>query len=637
MNEGVEEILAALIPAIEKLATKLDNTASQTVKLDVDDLTKSKKAKLKILFDYMKSEFKTYLEAIVSINETLKKNKLGGDSSESGKPLAEDGARRVGGRIINVKIEDINPRVVKLIRDEILEALSVTKEKEKQEKTKPSYLLGLLALIAGVIIGILSYINDWWKKIRAFFGRLKIFDFIGDLLRAFKNKVFKFFSGVYRAIAESKLAQRIRGFFSGVWQRIANSRLGIFVTETFARIKKAITESKLFKSLSSLFSDESFLGKTLKRISDFFKGEGAAGRAIQRVGKLFGFVKNTISGFLGLIGKIVNAGKVAIKTAFNILKSSPLFTVGKVIGRLLGPILLIFELITNTIDSIKEQGLSFKSVMDGLLGGIVSFLTLGILNFRNIKNISDKITQAFKEGNIVEGVMRIILAIPDLIFQGIGKITSFIVGFFGGPELKATVENFFKGGLTDKIIGLSRQIISAITSPIVKLLSVIKRVFNIDVMAWVNSMIDKVPGARTLFNFAKGQTPKEREEIVKQPTLTNLKEQEKKPGVFDDLFKDNEAPRIEAALDSKEGDYDDNNIMQQPSDFEEMTDIAEETNIDIKQLATLMKEQTEILKQTRDALASMRPNTNISSINSNTVIQNHDNGINAWRQSVHSS
>ena len=41
MNEGVEEILAALIPAIEKLATKLDNTASQTVKLDVDDLTKS--------------------------------------------------------------------------------------------------------------------------------------------------------------------------------------------------------------------------------------------------------------------------------------------------------------------------------------------------------------------------------------------------------------------------------------------------------------------------------------------------------------------------------------------------------------------------------------------------------------------
>lgn len=619
-----EEVLADFLAAIEKLSDKIEKMgqASAPIKIDVDDLTKSKKAKLKTLFDYMKSEFKNYLKEIIGSAGK------GGAVAKEEKTLVESGAQRVGGKIINVKIEDINPRIVKLLRDEIIEALGTKKaEEQKPETKKPNWILGLLALLAGVIVGFFSFVRDWFRKIKAFLRSLKIFETLGGIVRFFKSKFMNAISRIWKAVAESKLGQAVGRFFG--------------------RIIAAIKNSKIFKWLKSLVGEESALGRLLRRIGRFFKAEGAAGRGIKAIGSGVKAVGKIFGSIGRLFGRVVKIAKGVVGKMFGILTKSPLFKIGKVFGRLLGPVIAIFDIITNTIGSVEKQGLSFKSVLDGLLGGIVSFFTFGILNFENIKKITDKITEAFSEGNIVEGVLRILMSIPDLIFQGIGKIATWVAGFFG-PEFKAKVEKFFSGSFTDKIFGMWKSVLKFIASPIIKVLNWLKETFDIDIVGWIKSL----PGVQTVLDWFQKNKPKERPETETQTGTQTAQPEQKEAGFMDKLkgmFNDekSEEQTPEGALPEDyenedaqpESAFDTSATEQGNEESAEPSLTADDLKSNMGVLAKILQDQLQVLKDTRDALASMseRPNTGgtaVNSISNNTIVNNQMATIDMWRKNV---
>jgi hypothetical protein len=629
-----EEIFNNLLDAIASLNDKIENTGKNndgSIKVDVDDLVRTKKAKLKELFSFVKAEFKNYLTDI--LKNTQSNSNQTNEQLKDSAILAEEGARRVGGRIQNVKLEDINPRVLKMIRDEIIEALGTRDQAEKQEeKKKPNWLLGIIALLAGVLIGIIDFVRDWWKKLKGLLGTLKLTEFLGTVGRFLKNKFLNFIRGVFAFIKNSKLFQILSSYIDDIILKIKNS--------------------KFFKTLAGLFSEESFLGKVLKRIRNFFSGEGKAGKVVKTIGSVFSGVQKAFSTIGRGFSAILNAVKTAGSTIWNIIKKSPLFGIGRVIGRLLGPIIAVFDIITNTFNSIKEQGLSFKSVLDGLLGGIVSFFTLGILNFKNIKNLTDKITDAFSEGNIIEGVMRILLSVPDLIFQGIGKITSWLAGFFGGPELKKKVDDFFSGGLTDKLFKLGKTILQTITSPIIKALDYIKQIFGIDIGGWILEMAKKIPGGDWIIKQLSGfkERPdkplkQEQQQIQQQQPVPEFnKKKDESKGLFDFNF-DSLFDNIEANTDSnkelvqKINEQQESNYEVEPNEVIEPTTTYAESNIamsdKIGNLASILKEQLEVLRETKEYLSNLNANnTNVSAINNNTVIHNQPSSIDMFRRSL---
>lgn len=628
-----EEIFNSFIDAIDKLSKKIDNLSKSTQDNSIESLTKNNKPKVKLLFDYAKSEFKEYLEALLTLGNAAAKKT--GTNQESEKPLAEEGARRIGGRIVNVRIEDINPRIVKLLRDEIIEALGTKKEERKfQESKKPNWLISLLALLAGVLFGILDFVKDWFRALKGLLKTLNFMPLLRGAAAVLNDRFLRAINRVFNAVKASKFVQSIAAFFS--------------------RILATIRGSKIFQWLSRIFGSNSFLGKMISRIGNFFRGTGAVGRGLQKIGNALNFAKNIFARIGSVISKFVAMARGVVSKMFGMLAKSPLFRIGRIFGRILGPVIAIFDIITNMIGSIKQQGLSFKSVLDGLLGGIVSFFTLGILNFQNVKKLTDKISAAFSEGNIIEGVMRIILTLPDLIFQGIGKITSWVAGKIFGEDVKKKVQDFFSGSFTDKIFNALNKIRALLLWPIKKILGFIKEKFNIDIVAWARSLLDKAPEwVKKLVNNFSG--PKDRSnEIVSTPVIeakiTSPQEvaaQKEEENWMEKLFKETEDTNenLEELKDAKDEELAEYKEPVFESDAEYMPPevaIASRmesidtsgSNIDIGSLIEVLTEQLKVLKDVRDNLMNVNNSTNTSTINNSTIVQNAHNSIDIWRKSV---
>lgn len=615
-----EELFNKFIEAVDKLSKKIDNLSKASADNSLDSLIKTKKPKLKQLFDYTKSEFKDYLQALLTLGKAANFNNQGLQDGE--KPLAEEGAKKVGGRIVNVKIEDINPRIVKLLRDELVEALGEKKtERERTEAKKPNWLLALLALLAGVLVGIFDFVKDWFKRLKGFLTGLRIADYIGDVLRFFKVKFFDFISDLFKALKETKFGQALSGLYNRILARIKNS--------------------KLFQSLARLFSEESFLGRLIRRIGRIFNAEGAVGRGIKSLGKAVSILGTVFKKIRGFVGTIVQGVKGVFGTIANIIKNSPLFKIGRIIGRLLGPIIAIFDIITNTINSVKEQGLNFKAVLDGVLGGILSFFTIGILNFQNIKKITDKITEAFSEGNIVEGTMRILLALPDLIFQGIGKVLTWVSGFFG-EDFKTKVQDFFSGSFTDKVFSIFNSIKEFLLWPIVKMLEFVKKYFDIDVVGWFQQKIANAPG--WLKALLSGSELKVRPETTNVPTSkpaeqasvleANKDQKDQQENLTNAVEKSNELTKIKKS--EPESSFDTEDLRVRPPEFAIANTMQTKAtnNLDVNTLIKVLTEQLDILKQVRDNIMNVRGGTAVSSVSNNTIVQNAPNSIDIWRKSV---
>jgi hypothetical protein len=496
------DTVAKLTEALDKMNEKISKMQDNA--FYIDEFRKTKNAKFKTFADLIKKEFKDYLAKLAGGGDSNSKVPEGAASE-----LAESGAKRIGGPVNKVRIEEVNPAVFKMLRDVLIGIMPRKEEEAKEKKKGFNFIYGLLALLAGVIVGVIEYIGSWFNRIKRIIKGLKVFQWLAEAFGAVRAGIFKAAGKLYKMLTESKLFKRIES----IWKSLVAS----------------IKESSLFKKIKTFFSEESFLGRFFKRIGAFFRGEGKAGSALKTISRaLEGIGAGVAKGakFFGRIAKMI--GSIG-KTIFNALKKTPLFKIGKIIGRALGPVFLIIDMITNTIDSVKQQGLSFKSVLDGLLGGIISFFTLGILNFENIKKLTDKITDAFSEGNIVEGVLRILLAVPDLIFQGIGKIATWIAGKIFGEDIKKKVESFFSESFTDKIFGIFIQIKQLILTPIKKILTFIKDHFNVDIVGWAKDMLDKAPEwVKKLVGWVSNQGTKQREDKPVAVKTEQSSQEEKK-------------------------------------------------------------------------------------------------------------
>jgi len=619
-NIDVAEAIANLTMALEKMNEKI--AKMQDDSFYVDEFRRTKNAKFKTFADLIKKEFKDYLTKLAGGTNESKVSK------EESAELIESGAKKIGGPVSKVRIEEVNPAVFKMLRD-VIAGLIPKKEEEVKEKKKTNFLWGLLALLTGIVVGLIEFIGSWFNRIRRLISSLNVFKWLRDAFMVLRSKIVSAASRIAKMFRDSKLFKKLEGIWRGL----------------IASIK----ESSLFKKIRTFFSEESFLGKLFKKIGAFFRGEGKAGSAIKLISKALSGIGSSVqkgASFFMRIAKMVGG---LGKTIFNALKKTPLFKIGKIIGRALGPVIAIIDIITNTIGSVKQQGLSFKSVLDGLLGGIVSFFTLGILNFENIKKLTDKITDAFSEGNIVEGVMRILLAVPDLIFQGIGKIATWIAGKIFGEDIKKKVENFFKGDFTGKLFGIIKKAQDIVMWPLRTMLKFIKDHFNVDIIGWAKEMLDKAPDwVKKIVGWVSGDM-KERED---KPVPEKKQEEsaENKKGIFSGLFggEENKPEEVNVEKEEETPEY----IVEKEPDFEtneeqyaetvgddqesESTDHLSSISDSNDRMIEILQKQLEIMTETKNYLEKIQPNNNVATnVNNQSVVNmTSPGGVTSWRQSV---
>lgn len=619
-NIDVAEAIANLTMALEKMNEKI--AKMQDDSFYVDEFRRTKNAKFKTFADLIKKEFKDYLSKLAGFRNEGKASK------ESSTELVESGAKKIGGPVSKVRIEEVNPAIFKMLRD-VIAGLIPKKEEEVKEKKKTNFLWGLLALLTGIVVGVIEFIGGWFNRIRRLISNIKVFKWLKDAFMVLRSKIVNAASRIAKMFRESKLFKKLEDIWRGL----------------IASIK----ESSLFKKIKTFFSEESFLGRLFKKIGAFFRGEGKAGGALKIISKALSGLGSSVQKGAKFFMRIVKIVGGLGKTIFNALKKTPLFGIGKIIGRALGPVFAIIDIITNTIDSVKQQGLSFKSVLDGLLGGIVSFFTLGILNFENIKKLTDKITDAFKEGNIVEGVMRILLAVPDLIFQGVGKIATWIAGKIFGEDIKMKVENFFKGDFTGKLFGIIKKAQDIVLWPLKTMLKFIKDHFNVDIIGWAKEMLNKAPDwVKKIVGWVSGDM-KERED---KPTPEKNKDEttENKKSFFSGLLggdenkpeeveveKENETPEYsiekEPDFETEEEDYTEAvGAEQESKDTEHLSSISDSND----RMIELLQKQLEIMTETKNYLENLQPNNNVAtSVNNQSVVNmTSPGGVTAWRQSV---
>lgn len=625
-NIDVAQVVGDLVNALDKMNVKLDKMQADSIY--IDEFKRSKNAKFKTFADLIKKEFKDYLKNMVNglgNQATSSTGKKEGQASD----LVEAGAEKIGGPVSKVRIEEINPAVFKMLRDLLRDTFKQKEEKEEvKKKSGFGWVFGLLALLSGVILGVIEWVRERFQAIKTMLKGIRIFDWIVDGFRFLKSRIFAAAEFIYKQLRESRLFKRIEQ----IWE-------GIIVS---------IRESAFVKKLRTFFSEESFLGRLFKGIGDFFKGEGRAGGVVRSIGRVFEIMKDSLRGVGRVMKGIVDAIKGAGNFAMNLLKNSPLFKIGKIIGRVLGPLFLAFDVIMNTIDSIKEQGFTFKAVLDGVLGGLASFFTLGILNFQNIKKITDQITEAFKEGNFIEGIMRILLGIPDLIFQGIGKIATWISGFFG-DDVKKKVENFFNVSFTDQVLMVIKDMMNTLLWPINKTLEILKNVFNIDVVKWLREHVP-APLLGIFDKIVKGGTDiKERPaQPVDQTKLDQAKiakEEQKAGGWFDWFNKKDEAQPTDIEK-VKDENYSEEEDYTKASDLPLVTTekapelsakkLTQENIFDSDKIIEVLQKQLEMMTQTKNYLENLKSSNNVAtSVNNQSVVNMSGNtGVSSWRQGV---
>ena len=90
-----------------------------------------------------------------------------------------------------------------------------------------------------------------------------------------------------------------------------------------------------------------------------------------------------------------------------------------------------------------EQGATIKGFVDGILGGLLSFITFGIMTWKDVKEYTDKIVEAWNSGRIIEAILRSLLALPEMLGDALGIAIGKFIGLFSDSWGKA-VQNFFK-------------------------------------------------------------------------------------------------------------------------------------------------------------------------------------------------
>ena len=333
-------------------------------------------------------------------------------------------------------------------------------------------ILGALAILGGIIAGAIAEIGKMLKGLKLF-------------------------------LSETKLGKLIKDIFS-------------FLKSKLLQILKPIREIKLVKFIEGL------IGKNIiQPISKFF----------QTIGRLF---------------KVIEAGKGPLL----MMKAFPTFfkyfddyiriffktfqigiKIGRLFGKLLGPVMVVFETIVGLVQAFTDPKLADKSflqkIVTGLTQGLLNFFDffeifgLDLFKFETIRDRIEMIFKPFREGNWLEGINQILNQIVSVAISIPGKIVGWIIGWFD-KDLGKKISDFFDrfdlgkfftaiskriGNIFEPIMNLFNYIgekISPYITPILNLLGgpvmwafiALKKVFEyvVPLMNGISSLVSKVFG-----------------------------------------------------------------------------------------------------------------------------------------------
>lgn len=285
-------------------------------------------------------------------------------------------------------------------------------------------ILGALALLAGVIAGAIAQIGKILKGLKLFLSETKFGKFIKDIFSALKMKLLQ--------------------------------------------ILKPIREIKFVKFIENILSE-----KVIKPISKFFETIGRLFKIIE-AGKGPLLVMKMMRNFPNIFKLIEDYVRVAFKVFQIGIK------VGRLFGKLLGPVLVIFETVVGLVQAFTDPKLSDKSflqkIITGFTQGILNFFDffeifgLDLFKFETIRDRIEAIFKPFREGKWLQGLQAIQDQLLSILISIPGKIVGWIVGWFN-KELGQKIMEFF-----DKFdLGKFRE---AIFKRIAKFFGIVKNFFS---------------------------------------------------------------------------------------------------------------------------------------------------------------
>jgi hypothetical protein len=395
---------------------------------------------------------------------------------------------------------------------------------DKKEDPKRSYwkILGLIlaGLISGFIKFVGGYIANFKKAIeglwRVISGLFKEDGLLTRTWKALKNlfteegifgKAWKWLKGLFAEDGViGRVIARVRGLFSeeSFLGRAIKGLEEFFssegpVSKLWQKLKAPFTEEgvigKFFKDIATLFSEEGFIGRTWNSFKALFTEEGIIGKMftsirvafqeegiIGRVLGAVGIIKNTLFGWVTKAFEAIKPLFGIFETLFNVITKNPIFRIAEKAFFWVG---IILEVGYNLFQSIMEEGATIKGFVDGILGGLLSFVTFGIMTWKDVKTYTDKIVEAWNSGRIIEAILRSLLALPEMLGDALGIAIGKFIGLFSESWGKA-IQNFFKeNSLTDSVAELWTFIWDAVKN-------LFKRVFGKD-----DTEVDKLAATNT--------------------------------------------------------------------------------------------------------------------------------------------
>jgi hypothetical protein len=362
----------------------------------------------------------------------------------------------------------------KEIKDLVLSP-TLAKIEEKSNKWIKA-LLGALALLAGIVSGAIAEIVKMLKGLKLFLSETKLGKFIKEIFEAIKIK----FAELIKIIRENKIVKFL---------------------EEFINTKIIEPLSKLFRPVLNLF----------KPVIDIINT-----KVINPILKLF----ETI----GRLFKIVEAGKGPllmmkafptffklfedyIRIAFKVFQVGS--KIGRLVGKLLGPVLALFEVIVGLYQAFTDPKLADKSflqkIVTGLTQGLLNFFDffeifgLDLFKFETIRDRIEEIFKPFREGKWLQGLSEIGNQLSSVIISIPGKIVGWIIGWFD-KDLGKKISDFFDRFDLGKFYTAIAKRIGNIFDPIINLFKAIGEKIGPYITPILNLLGGPVVGA---FNFFK--------------------------------------------------------------------------------------------------------------------------------------
>jgi len=279
----------------------------------------------------------------------------------------------------------------KEIKDLVLSP-TLAKIEEKSNKWIKA-LLGALALLAGIVSGAIAEIVKMLKGLKLFLSETKLGKFIKEIFSAIKLKILE----LLKPIRETK----------------------------FVKFIEDALKEKVIKPIAKLFET---IGRVFKIV------EGGKGPLLMM--KAFPTFFKLFEDYIRIAFKVFQVGS----------------KIGRLVGKLLGPVLALFEVIVGLYQAFTDPKLADKSflqkIVTGLTQGLLNFFDffeifgLDLFKFETIRDRIEEIFKPFREGKWLQGLSQIGNQLSSVIISIPGKIVGWIIGWFD-KDLGKKISDFF--------------------------------------------------------------------------------------------------------------------------------------------------------------------------------------------------